>query len=495
MMKNALNPSILEIVDRVFKSWWTVVAGICLGITGGLVAMHHMPKVYAAQTSILVVPSKIPKEYLKPTTDDADLAARMRVIEEAVLSRSYLTKIIDDHFERPALGEEMEALLEQIRAHVSVTDRKDYFELAFRDTDPERAATVANELAQQFIDENAKQRSARAGNTTETLRRMTEEARLELQAKEQEISDYTARHIFETDEREGTNTRSLDRHHTELERTQAQLISLREQRIQLTDSLQRLIEGATLGTSTGQAAKTPLAKAQEELRALEARYHENHPAVRQKRREVAEAQAAAGVTDESGQAVPTSPEISRLQGELRDVEARIAEAQAKEVTEQRNIDIYRRRLENMPLVEARLAELRNGVDVLEDRYKELDMKLREAQGAQQIEESRQGEQFEVIEAAIAPLTPVSPVPPMVLGSAVIVGLLIFVGPLVLRQLLTPRIVSETGLKQMDHGLPVLVAIPTIDTPEAKKHFRRRRQTNIGLAALCLVAMAITIGFV
>ncbi len=33
---------ILELVDRLFRSWWTVVAGLCLGLAGSLLALNYL---------------------------------------------------------------------------------------------------------------------------------------------------------------------------------------------------------------------------------------------------------------------------------------------------------------------------------------------------------------------------------------------------------------------------------------------------------------------
>ena len=58
---------LLEIVDRLMRHWWTIVAGVCLGTTGALGAMHYLPKVYEARTKIFVAPQKIPQDFVRTT--------------------------------------------------------------------------------------------------------------------------------------------------------------------------------------------------------------------------------------------------------------------------------------------------------------------------------------------------------------------------------------------------------------------------------------------
>jgi len=104
---------VLEVADRLIRSWWTAVAGICLGLAGALIALHFMPRTYVAATKILVVPPKIPQEFVKSTVND-DFAVRIAALKDAVLSRNYMTKLIDKLYG----GVHSEAAIERMIADV-----------------------------------------------------------------------------------------------------------------------------------------------------------------------------------------------------------------------------------------------------------------------------------------------------------------------------------------------------------------------------------------
>src|SRR5262245_33415296 len=104
----------LEVADRLMRSWWTVVAGLCLGLSGALVALHYLPKTYEATTKILVTPPKLPQEFVKTTVND-DTALRIAALREAVLSRPYLETLIKKAYGTPSSEPETQALLGSIR--------------------------------------------------------------------------------------------------------------------------------------------------------------------------------------------------------------------------------------------------------------------------------------------------------------------------------------------------------------------------------------------
>ena len=57
----------LELADRLLRSWWTIVAGVCLGSAGSLAALKILPKTYEATTKIFIAPPKIPQDFVRNT--------------------------------------------------------------------------------------------------------------------------------------------------------------------------------------------------------------------------------------------------------------------------------------------------------------------------------------------------------------------------------------------------------------------------------------------
>src|SRR5436190_8323413 len=91
---------VLEVVDRLRKSWWTVVAGLCIGLACAVVALHYLPRTYKASTLIFVAPQSVPQEFVRSTVTD-DMSIRLQSLRESVLSRPYLVKLVQQYLGHP----------------------------------------------------------------------------------------------------------------------------------------------------------------------------------------------------------------------------------------------------------------------------------------------------------------------------------------------------------------------------------------------------------
>ena len=141
---------VLELVDRLARSWWTIVAGLCLGLAGSVLAMRYLPKTFDAATKILVSPPTISQDLVKSTAGD-DMEFRFAALKEAVLSRPYMLTLIEKTYGPQKSAAETERKIQDIRGRVTVQveryggsggygDRAGMFSLGFRDSDAKRAA-------------------------------------------------------------------------------------------------------------------------------------------------------------------------------------------------------------------------------------------------------------------------------------------------------------------------------------------------------------------
>ena len=187
--------------------------------------------------------------------------------------------------------EEQERLIRSIRSRVApaYSRRAQLFEIRFIDQDRGRAARVANTLAALYIEENAKLQAERAGESTETLKELMEEAEAELQEQKTEISRYKHEHRYETPEREATNLNLLTSRRAALdtalegqEELQTRLRDAREEK----NSADELLSPAQPGAAGPSPLKVRIRAAEEELKSLRRRYKESHPEVQAKVREL-----------------------------------------------------------------------------------------------------------------------------------------------------------------------------------------------------------------
>lgn len=489
---------ILDIATLVLRSWGRLVAAVCLGLSAALAAVHHLPRTYEASTKIFVAPQKIPAEYVRTTVTE-DATARLPALESAVTSRPYLSRLVAEVYPDVPEGPERERLIHEIRRQIVVDLNRGLIELGVRDRDPARAAEIANRLAAMYIEENARYRASRAGETTRTLEQLAEIARRELSKRDREIAEFKERHLYELGDHKDANLRLLEARQRELESTEASLAQARERLRTLLARQAALTRPAEEGEE-GEEPVVPMdptlarvEQLQQQLEALRSRYEEDHPEVRRKRKELDEILAGREAGGQEAPAVLARPGLATLQAEIGVVQAEIARLETQRERHRSQIDIYEARIEATPRVERELADLMKGYDVLLKQYQDYQAKVESAKGAQMIEEARKGEQYEIIEKAVPPSFPVEPNPLLVHLAAVGVFGFLCAGPLVLRALLYPPIVSESNFRTISKA-PVLVSIPVIDTPEARLRRRRRLAANAILSSLSLAIYAAAIGW-
>src|SRR5262245_49833587 len=321
----------LELVDRLMRSWWTIVAGLCLGLACSLAALQVLPRTYEAATKILVTPPKIPQDFIRNTVSD-DTAQRIAAMKAEVLSRKYMTQLIEANFGKRKEGDELETerLIQSIQGSVDVTvesysgDRLAMFSLKFRDSDPKRAANIVNGLADLYIAANSDYRSGRARETTNTIEQLADSARKQLEKKEREIADYRSQHLYELPDRLEPNLRLLEARQRDLDVNSKSLESAQDRLQLLQAQLTAGAGGQGSVVSGSDPYSTRLAQLQRELAAVRARYNEDHPEVRAKERELndfiaSNSGGSAGEEHETGATTARSPLQRDIQSQQREI--------------------------------------------------------------------------------------------------------------------------------------------------------------------------------
>src|SRR5439155_8450028 len=104
---------------------WIILVPFVLVATGTFVVVRGLANKYRSQTTILVVPQRVPDSYVHSTVT-ATVEDRLRSISEEILSRTRLERIIQDfnlYFEerrrRP-----LEEIIEKMRGDIAVETLK-----------------------------------------------------------------------------------------------------------------------------------------------------------------------------------------------------------------------------------------------------------------------------------------------------------------------------------------------------------------------------------
>ena len=448
-----------------------------------------LPKIYEAETLILIEAQSVPDNYVKSVVS-TEVDERINTITQQILSRSNLEKIIDqfDMFRAPAdqgvFLEDMVAALRQ-RINIDVTRNRrttNSFAITYKDRSPETAMRVTNALATIFIDQNLKAREAQAVGTTNFLEAELESMRKRLIAQEDAVRTYRTRYMGELPEQLESNLRILDRLQDQLTERQE---SLREARSRLAllqnQASAGLLANQQDGNNRGPAGPDPLNPdaLRAELARLQSRYTDKHPDIIKIKQQIQDLEAR-GISSAT-QAAPSPQEpfqIVEIRNEIENISADIGRIKSQ-------IASYENRVEATPNREQELMTLERDYDNLQASYNSLLNRKLEADISVNMERKQKGEQFRILDPAQLPKRPVAPDMRKIFLMTLAAGLAVGAGLILLLEF-TKKAFRTPKEMELDLGLPTLALIPFIETR------RTRLLKSLNWVATGLALLATTI---
>jgi uncharacterized protein involved in exopolysaccharide biosynthesis len=200
LLRDLLRPAYYwELIKRRFL--YFLIPFVLVASAGMAVALIW-PPTYLAEGKILVQSQQIPTELVRPTVTNA-AQERIQVIEQRLMTRDNLIAIIDKFhlFASQRSLMSVTQLVETMKKKTSIVTvnqelsfsrRSDnptiVFTVGFEDSDPALAAGVANELVTRILDEDIRDRTSRASDTTKFLSREMERLQAENAATEAKIA-------------------------------------------------------------------------------------------------------------------------------------------------------------------------------------------------------------------------------------------------------------------------------------------------------------------
>ena len=467
---------------------------------------------------ILVVPQRVPEQYVKPATTES-IEDRLGTIREQILSRTRLEKIINDldlyaDLRRHSL---MEDLIEQMRDNISITvARDDSFRVAYVSSNPITAMKVTEQLATAFIEQNLRDREVLAQGTNLFLNTQLEDARRRLVEHEKKLEDYRRAHSGELPSQLETNLTAINNAQLQIQQLVESINRDKDRAVLLERSLADLtspdanpevstaIAGGDGALPSG-TAQQQLAAAQLALRNMELRLKPEHPDIVRMKRLIRDLQKKAETEAMEAPLSPGAPGV-RPASPAEAVQAEQAEGLAARARSGQQAGAPTRKPKNsvsagqMRAYQARAdaaPDARVRADRADPRLRHAPEALRQPAGEERgvagcrrrSSRAQIGEQFRVLDPARVPQRPFSPNRAAPVrhgrarsGSAIGLGLAV---------LLEYR---DTSLKTDDDVLtaltiPVLAMVPIMMT---KADVRRRQRMRLagGLAASLLVVAVV-----
>jgi len=497
-------PEYLEIVNR---RKWVLIIPVLIIFCATFIVVRRLPSLYESRALIVVEPSQISPAYVKAAAD-YDLGRRLGSITQKVTSRTRLESVIqkfDLYRKERNQGMPMEMVLDLMRKNIAVKIDRDAgkvanaFSISFRGSDQRITQAVTNEIATQFIDENIKAVTQRAGDTTQLLAQELEKTRAELESIEKQRVEYMRRYGGEIPDREGALVTQLSSLRSHQQAIMNMLSTLRDKQLlyeqQINQSQEFLKKG--YATNAGSPVHAMLLskrlELESKLREYESRkYTDKHPDVVTTRSELELINKQ--IADLESKDADT-PGLAAQRLSLNAVKMEIARREKEYAQVNAQIGAIESRLSALPLRGADLAKLNRDYEQTRQRYDSLLQKKQDATLSQQVITDQQGENFRLYDPANWPEVPVSPNKLMLnlLGAVMGLGF----GLLLAASLELRRAFSLQNDRDVEHytRLPLLASIPMIRTAqEERRALALRRLGWVGALALAPILVPLLAAF-
>jgi len=501
------------------RKWLIVLPAIAVSTAVGWV-VYRLPDVYESVTLIVVKPSTLPSGFV-PTIGEDSLTRQLTSIAQVVTSRSSLEPLIDKYelYKAERLrGEPMESIVNAVRNDIKVevnTSRNDItngFNITFRGRDPKTTQSVTKELASKYINEQTKNSISSTQSAKQFIDEQVRQAKDELDAVDKQRLDFLQKNVGNLPSQAGSLIGQLgglrDQQKTftfEIGRLQDRRSALAGQLALLKKQTEQIREDVAKNTTD---PKTTLAYSQlivrkaqvdGELTRLKQEYRDKHPDVIAKQQEadqikeqmddmVAEWQEKIK-TEQERLAKKPDLSASAVEAEIKMIDNEIKRQQAQLGDIDKAINNIISRVNEVPGAEVALGALDRDYQTKKSAYDSLLSQQMRITLSADATNQQQGESIQVIDTANLPSQPVAPKRATLVGIGLAFGL--GLGFLFAAAFEIPRLLTIQTSEDARHytGLPVLVSIPQLLTPQEAKSIPRRRRL---LLAAGLVATVISI---
>lgn len=507
----------LKILQR--RKWLVILPTIAITIAVAYV-VYRLPDVYESSTLIVVRPSTLPKNVVPTVTED-NLTRQLTGIQQVVNSRSSLEPLVEkyDLYKLERLrGEPIEGVIGMMRKDIDVnvnTTRNDItngFNISYRYRDAKVAQAITSELAGKYISVQTANQVNSGSAALTFINNQVSQAKEELAAIDKQRFDFMSSHVGNLPseatglfnqlaglrEEQKALMAEVGRLQDRRAAATGQLAVLKESREQtILDTAENITDPKT--TQAWSQLVSRRAALEGELTRLSQEYKPIHPDVIAKKKEVEQVQEQMdGMIADWKEKIKTRQErlernpnvgIAQAEAEIKLAEGEIKRQQKMLADNEKAIAGIVDRINNVPGVEVALGAIEREYQTKKAAYDDLLIQQQKIGLNTEAIIQQQGEGIEVIDPANLPSKPVAPKRIMLssLGLAVGLGLgLVLVGIFE-----GPRLLTIQNSDDARHytGLPVLLAVPELLTPQEARSVPRRRKL---LLAAGVVATLVSI---
>lgn len=357
------------------RSKWLILGCIAVCVVLAWSYCLIATKYYRSEALLVVDEPKMLEAVVQKSVDDK-FEQQLFLIQRQIMSLNFLSPIakeFDLYPELRAEGDENGPVLtlagstvvERVKMDPSAgLNNVEAFTVSFIHPNPVIAMKVTNRIADKFIEENTREREKDVEGTVEFLDEELRRLKLELEKKEEQISQFKTAHIGELPQQTDANLRALDRLDIEIN-TVNENIQRQTDRLAMLESAMReyRMYGRQIPSlKTTSIEADPLFRRHKELKEkllkLKAEFYDEYPEVqvtkeelRQVEAELVELSGPDAIKPDKSVNDPYVQDLTKLQTETRNELNVLKQRQQMLQAEKRS---HERRIERSPGVEQEL---------------------------------------------------------------------------------------------------------------------------------------------
>jgi len=454
---------------------------------------------YQATATILLELSSVPTNVVQ-TTVVSYSDQQIEIVQGRVMTLDTLKHLVEEFDPYPENTSSVIAKAQRVLESTTlekvdpvsmkpVSDESNAFSLHYINPDRERAAAVAQRLAQLFLTYYQRTRTESAHDAAVFLQQQAEVVVGQMREVEDELAKLKGVQGDALPELREQNQGALERTERELDALQQEILTAEAKESQLSEELGQT--SPNLMTHAGEFSDVATVRAN--LAEAEQRYTPDHPEVKRLKQALQTLMAQNSAAPSKGGISTTAdnPQYVMTATELESARRELSALRAQEVRYKEKLNSYEELLRRTPSVERTYSEIMRRRQSLQTDYQQIQDKLQNAQVAQNFEAEQRGERFVMLRAPSPPRSPVYPNRIGLISMGLLLGLGIAAVIVAIVETIDSRIRDAYDIPQITDA-PLLASIPRIRNPSDRMR-RRLLYGTLGLTyggAIVFVVMVV-----
>lgn len=462
-----------------------------------------LPRKFESSTTILVQESNIVTGLMEGRAIATGVADRAGIAREVIFSRKVMNEILEagGWMARtpPPSPIEQDRLIENITNRTTIASPRDnLIQIAYSDSQPERAFKVTQRLAELFIQESLAAKERESRNAFEFIDGQVQSYHKKLTDAEEKLKAYREANVDARPGGEADSNARIVQLRNQVEQARLELMEQRSRQSALSSQVSGESEITAVQTRAS-AYRVQLAELQNQLDKLLLTYTDDYPDVVRIRHQMQDLREALAREEQQRKTRPASkgpspdddsiqynPLYQDLKSKLNEASRNTSATSSRLAATEQMLNSELERSKRIADSEAQLSELTRDYEVNRDIYQDLLKRRENARVSMDLDEKQQGLTFRIQEPAVMPIRPsglrLLHFAIAGLGAGVLVPLALLFG----YAKLDPRARLASQIEQLA-GVPVLATVPSYPTPAD----RRRNTLHSALLLLIVAGVLLT----